>query len=167
MSICSCYYVPTVSLWCVVHTRDIKHQHEVFFSFAWPFCYVVMSQVWTRLNQFLYKRFTQEIVLFSFDEVAGQFSSRCRTRVIALKCSTSTKTKFSVLCNRALLYFFFSADRVCSNDIVLVADKTGSIGKDDFKLMKGFLPPNIRLANHLSFCFSWSRDYICKWARRA
>ena len=31
MSICSCYYVPTMSLLYVVHTRDIKHQNKAPF----------------------------------------------------------------------------------------------------------------------------------------
>ena len=49
MSLCSCYYVPTMLLWCDVHTRDIKHSTWGIFWFAWPFRYVIMSQVWTRL----------------------------------------------------------------------------------------------------------------------
>ena len=32
MSLCSCYYVPTMLLWCDVHTRDIKHSTWVFFG---------------------------------------------------------------------------------------------------------------------------------------
>ena len=49
MSLCSCYYVPTMLLWCDVHTGDIKHPTWGIFWFAWPFRYVVMPQVWTRL----------------------------------------------------------------------------------------------------------------------
>ena len=40
MSLCSCYYVPTMLLWCDVHTRDIKHSTWGIFWFAWPFRYV-------------------------------------------------------------------------------------------------------------------------------
>ena len=50
MSLCSCYYVPTMLLWCDVHTSDIKHSTWGIIWFAWPFRYVVMSQVWTRLK---------------------------------------------------------------------------------------------------------------------
>ena len=56
MSLCSCYYVPTMLLWCDVHTRDIKHSTWGIFlvCVTFPLCrYVVMSQVWTRLkNQY-------------------------------------------------------------------------------------------------------------------
>ena len=35
MSLCLCHYVRTMSLCCVVHTGDIKHQLlELLFSFA-------------------------------------------------------------------------------------------------------------------------------------